>query len=118
MTKGDPPPQRIAARTDIFFTFPKRQILDSSILKVFADNNFKMDKNDKVFKKGIKHCGNMRNCSLRANSPFLAPLAEGQRAIVMALCPSCVCPVVWPSVCLCVRASVNFSFKKLLLRNY
>ena len=37
---------------------------------------------------------------------FLAPLAEGQQAIVMALCPSCV------------RASVNSSFKKLLLRNY
>ena len=37
---------------------------------------------------------------------FLAPLAEGQRAIVMALCPSSV------------RASVNFFFKKLLLRNY
>ena len=38
---------------------------------------------------------------------LLAPLAEGQRAIVMA----------WgrrPSV----RASVNFFFKKLLLRNY
>ena len=25
---------------------------------------------------------------------FLAPLAEGQRAIVMALCPSCVHPFV------------------------
>ena len=41
---------------------------------------------------------------------FLAPLAEGQRAIVMALCPSCVHSSV--------RASVNFFFKKLLLRNY
>ena len=40
---------------------------------------------------------------------FLAPLAEGQRAIVMALCP--LCP-------LCVCLSVNSSFKKLLLRNY
>ena len=45
---------------------------------------------------------------------FLAPLAKGQRAIVMALCPLCVRPFV----CLCVRASVNSSFKKLLLRNY
>ena len=43
--------------------------------------------------------------------PFLAPLAEGQRAIVMA----------WgrrASVRSSVRASVNFFFKKLLLRNY
>ena len=39
--------------------------------------------------------------------PFLAPLAEGQRAIVMALCPSCVRS--------CVR---KLFFKKLLLRNY
>ena len=29
---------------------------------------------------------------------FLAPLAEGQRAIVMALCPSCVRPSVRPCV--------------------
>ena len=41
---------------------------------------------------------------------LLAPLAKGQRAIVMALCPS--------SVRSSVRASVNFFFKKLLLRNY
>ena len=40
---------------------------------------------------------------------FLAPLAKGQWAIVMALCASCV----WPSV----LASVNFAFEKLL-RNY
>ena len=39
---------------------------------------------------------------------LLAPLAEGQRAIVMALCPSCV----RPSVRACVRASVNFFLKK------
>ena len=42
---------------------------------------------------------------------FLAPLAEGQRAIVMA----------WgrrASVRPSVRASVNFFFKKILLRNY
>ena len=48
---------------------------------------------------------------------FLAPLAKGQRAIVMGLCPSCaVRPSIWPSVCLavrpCVRASVISSFKK------
>ena len=44
------------------------------------------------------------------NKQFLAPLAEGQEAIVMVLCPSCVRT--------CVHASVNSSFKKLLLRNY
>ena len=57
------------------------------------------------------------------NKPwFLAPLAEGQRAIVMALCQSCMPASVRPSVCPCmcawVLASVNSSFKKLLLRNY
>ena len=48
---------------------------------------------------------------------FLAPLAKGQQAIVMALCPSCVRPSVSLSVHACVRASVNSCFKKLL-RNY
>ena len=47
------------------------------------------------------------------NKQFLAPLAKGQRAIVMALCPSCLCLSVRP----CVRVSVNSSFKKLFLRN-
>ena len=44
---------------------------------------------------------------------FLALLAEGQLAIVMALCPLCICP----SIRVCVRASVNSFFKKLLLRS-
>ena len=46
-----------------------------------------------------------------SKSLFLTPLAEGQRAIVMA----------WgrrASVRSSVHASVNFFFKKLLLRNY
>ena len=41
---------------------------------------------------------------------FLAPLAKGQRAIVMALCPSSVSPSV--------HEAINFAFTKLLLRNY
>ena len=41
---------------------------------------------------------------------FLCPLAKGQRAIVMALCPSCFH--------VSVRSSVNFSFIKLYLRSY
>ena len=33
--------------------------------------NFKFDENGrKFFKKGRKHCGKRRNCSLRAISPF------------------------------------------------
>ena len=45
---------------------------------------------------------------------FLAPLAEDQGTIVMVLCPFGVRLAVCPSM----RASVNSSFKKLLLRNY
>ena len=58
--------------------------------------------------KGVNTCGWKNKCWWPA---FLAPLAEGQRAIVMAW---------WrrASVRPSVRASVNFFFKKLLLRNY
>ena len=45
---------------------------------------------------------------------LLAPVAKGQRTIVMALCPSCIHLIVHA----CVRPSVNSSFKKLLRRNY
>ena len=60
--------------------------------------------------------------SVRGELPvfvFLAPLAEGQRAIVMAWWRR-----AWVRVCVhasvrsSVRASVNFFFKKLHLRNY
>ena len=43
-------------------------------------------------------------------SSLLAPLAVGQRAYVMARCPSCVRPSVRASV----RPCVNFFFKHLL----
>ena len=57
--------------------------------------------------------------SYRGRIWFLAPLAEGQRAIVMAWGRrASVRPSVRPSVRSSVRASVNFFFKKLLLRNY
>ena len=50
---------------------PKRQILNSSKPKDFSDDNFKFNGNDGKFsKKGRKHCGKRRNCSLRAISPF------------------------------------------------
>ena len=35
--------------------FPKRQILDSSKLKEFADDNFTFDKNDKKFSKEVEN---------------------------------------------------------------
>ena len=38
----------------------------------------------------------MTNLATENDVRFLAPLAEGQRAIVMALCPSCVRPFVRP----------------------
>ena len=46
--------------------FPKRQILDSSKLKEFADNNSKFDENGRKFSKmGRKHSGKRRNCSFQ-----------------------------------------------------
>ena len=51
--------------------FPKRQTLDSSKLKEFADDNFKFFENRRTFSEyGRTHCGKRRNCSLRAISPF------------------------------------------------
>ena len=35
----------------------RRQILDSSKLKEFADDNFKFHENDKVIQMGRKDCG-------------------------------------------------------------
>ena len=52
--------------------FPERQILDSSKLKEFADDNFNLDVDRRKLYKRVdrKHCGKRRNCSLRAISPF------------------------------------------------
>ena len=61
----------------MFNPFPKLQILDSSKLKEFADDNFKFDgKDKKVLEKGSKRCGKRRNCSLRAISPFSAVFSK------------------------------------------
>ena len=49
------------------YPFPKRQILGSTKLKEFVDDNFTWQK---VLQKGRKHCGKRRNCSLPAISPF------------------------------------------------
>ena len=37
------------------YPIPKQQILDSSKLKEFADDNFKFDKNDKKFSKRVEN---------------------------------------------------------------
>ena len=52
-------------------TIPKRQILDSSKMEVFADDNLKLNENCKIIlQTGRKHCEKRRNCSLRVISPF------------------------------------------------
>ena len=38
-------------------TFPKWQILDSSKLKEFPDDNFKLDENSRKFSKRIENTG-------------------------------------------------------------
>ena len=38
-----------------FYPFPKRQTLDSSKLKEFADYNFKFDENEKKFSKWVEN---------------------------------------------------------------
>ena len=56
---------------------PRRQILDSSKLKEFADENFKFDANGrKSIQMGRKHCGESRNCLLQAISPFFTVLPK------------------------------------------
>ena len=65
-----------------FLPFPRRQILDSSKLKEFADDNFTFDENGEKKKKTVlekdrKHCWKRRNCSLRAISPFPTVFSKG-----------------------------------------
>ena len=56
----------------------RRQILDSSKLKEFADDNFKFYENGKkVIQTGRKHCGKRRNCLLKAISPFPTVFSKG-----------------------------------------
>ena len=45
--------------------FPKRQILDSSKLKEFADDNLKFDENGRKFSKQVENTVKRRNCSFR-----------------------------------------------------
>ena len=74
---------------------PNDKILHVTKLKVDKLNvKMMISLNDRV----ENTVGKGKKCWLPAFSPFLAPLAKGQRAIVMALCPLCVCPFVHPSV--------------------
>ena len=56
---------------NLILPFPKRQILE------YADENFKFYENGRKFFKTVeKRCGNRRNCSLRAISPFLTVFSK------------------------------------------
>ena len=49
--------------TEMHWLFPNDKILDSSKLKVFADDNIKLDENGrKVLLTGRKYCRKRRNC--------------------------------------------------------
>ena len=56
----------------------KRQILDSSKLNEFADNNLKLDVNGRKLSKQVENtAGKRRNCLLRAISPFPTVFSKG-----------------------------------------
>ena len=77
------------AELNPFQPFPKRQILDPSKLKEFADDNFNFNENGRKFiKVGRKHCGKRRNCSLRAISPFTTVFSKDlySRHVKMRAC--------------------------------
>ena len=56
--------------------FSKYQILDSSKLKEFAEDNFEFNENGRKFSKRLENTGKRRNCSLRAISPFSTVLSK------------------------------------------
>ena len=45
----------VAANIEFLYPFPKQQILDSSELKEFADDNFKLDDKGKNFSKRVEN---------------------------------------------------------------
>ena len=55
---------------------PKRQNLDSSKLKEFADDNFIFDENGRKFLKRVENTGIRRSCSLQAISLFPTVLSK------------------------------------------
>ena len=62
----------------LVYPITRRQILDSSKLKEFADDYSKFNKKwQKAIQTGSKHCGKRRNCSLWAISPFPTVFSKG-----------------------------------------
>ena len=59
------------------YTITRRQILDSSKLKEFADDNFKFDENGRKLSRGVGNTGKRRSCSLRTISPFPPVFSKG-----------------------------------------
>ena len=58
-----------AIRKQVCKPFPKRQILHSSKLKEFADNNFKFDENGREFSKRVENT--MGKGEIACNEKFL-----------------------------------------------
>ena len=71
-----------------FYPITRQQILDSSKLKEFADDNFKFDENSRKFSKRVETSGKRRNCLLRAISPFPTVFSKGSfpRGVKMCHC--------------------------------
>ena len=87
----------------------RSNLVGSCLLQVtaFAQLNCRLVKLLKLIKCDLNHYILVElEKTLSKKNEFLAPLAVGQRAYVMARCPSCVCA--------CVRPCVNFFFKHLL----
>ena len=61
-----------------FYPITRRQILDPSKLKEFADDNFKFDENGRKLSKQVENTeGKGKNCSLPAISPFPTVFSKG-----------------------------------------
>ena len=105
--------------------FPKLQIVDSSKLKEFADDNFICDENGVKFSKWVENTGG--NGEIAHIKQFLLFSSTGRRpasychcvvSVVHACFRQFVCLSVGLSVSVCVCVSVRKLFKKLLHRNY
>ena len=66
----------------IFNPLQDNKFLDSSKLKEFADDNFKFEENGSKLSKWTENT--VGKGEIARYEQFLAPLAKGQRAIVMA----------------------------------
>ena len=61
----------------LFYPFPKRQMLDSSKLKVFADKNLNFDENGRIFfKTGRRHCWKKEKLLVSSISTFLTMFSK------------------------------------------